>query len=268
MKQPLPWQRYFIFAFASAVALTLFLPLIAIGYRSLWNFDATGTPAFNAASYSALLEQTELLQALGDSFILAILASSVATTLALFAALGVEQKQNSWRRWFAFFMMLPLAVPELVLGVSSLIWFAAIGFPLGFGSLLVSHVTLTLCYAFVVVQLGLSRLPRNLHEASSDLGASPVQFIRYVLLPQLIPTLSLAWILCFILSFDDFMVSYFTAGAGVETLPLRLYGMAKFGIKGELYALATLLVAGTGLLFAGGYLLMARNKAAPLAASR
>ena len=191
--------------------------------------------------YRHLRDDQALIDATLNSLAVAALAATVGTAIGTLGAVGLRLYRLPGRVFFQGLLFVTLMSPEIVMGVSLLVLFIAIGLPLGFGSLLLAHVTF--CLPFVTVTVG-SRLqdfdPRLL-EAARDLGASEGQAIRHVVLPLALPAIAAGWLLSFTLSLDDVVVSFFVTGPDFEVLPLRIYSMVRMGVKPEVNALAALL---------------------------
>jgi spermidine/putrescine transport system permease protein len=151
--------------------------------------------------------------------------------------------------------MLPTVVPEIVLAASLLLLFASVGLRLGFATIVLAHVGFTVSYAFVVVKARIAGFDESLEEAAMDLGAGPLRTFFLVTLPAIAPAVLAAALLVFALSIDDYVVTSFVAGVGATTLPLQIYSMVKSGVSPEINAVSTVLLAATGLLLWGTFLL-------------
>jgi putrescine transport system permease protein len=154
----------------------------------------------------------------------------------------------------------PLVMPEVILGLSLLLLFVSLGLPRGFWTVTLSHATVTLCYATVVIQARLSSFDRALEEAAQDLGRTPIQAFLTVTLPNIAPAVAAAWMLAFTLSLDDLVIASFTSGPGATTLPMRLYSQVRLGVNPEINAVSTLLIGivATGAVLA--YLVQHRRR--------
>jgi len=140
-----------------------------------------------------------------------------------------------------------------VMGLASVIWFAFLGIKLGVHTIMMAHVTFALSYVVITVRARLADFDTSLEEAAADLGATPGQVFRTVTLPLIAPAIVAGAMMAFTLSFDDFLISFFTAGAGSDTLPMRLYSMIRFGLNREIYALSSLLIVVTAIGMAVSY---------------
>lgn len=139
----------------------------------------------------------------------------------------------------------PMVVPEIVLGLSLLIWFVFLRFTLGQVSIILAHVTFTMSYVHTSVAARLSEVDRSLEEAAQDLGARPWQVFLFVVLPNLRSAILSGAMMAFTLAFDDFFIAFFTAGVGSDTLPLKIYSLTKYGLSQEINALSTLMLFAT-----------------------
>ena len=156
-------------------------------------------------------------------------------------------------------MLLPMMMPDIVLGIGLLIFFATIGLRLSLLTIIIGQCTFLTSYVFIVVQARLAGLDPALEEASADLGASEAVTFRKVLLPQLAPGILGGALLAFVISMDDLVITYFVAGPEATTLPVFIFGMIRRGVKPEINAIATLLILGSVLIAALGLWLRARR---------
>lgn len=129
--------------------------------------------------------------------------------------------------------LFPLAMPELVMGLSLLIWFVFLKLTLGMASLILAHITFCISYVIVTVRSRARTLDYSLIDAGKDLGANSMQIFMRIIFPLIRPGVIAGWLMAFMLSFDDFLVSFYTSGIGSDTLPLKLYSMIKFGLNPE-----------------------------------
>jgi spermidine/putrescine transport system permease protein len=142
-------------------------------------------------------------------------------------------------------------MPEVVVGVSLLVFFVASGLALGITTIIIAHVAFTVSFVTIVVRARLSGMDRSLEEAAQDLGASPVVTFVRVTLPLILPGVMAGALLAFTLSFDDFVITFFVSGVGSSTLPLKIYSMIKFGVSPVINALSTMILAATVILIFG-----------------
>ena len=241
-------RRNWLGAYAALVFGFLYLPVFILVVLS---FNSSRTSAiwkgFTLDWYVRLLHNRLLWEAVQNSLIIATATAVIATTLGTAAALALHRQQVRGRLWVEGLLYLPLVLPDIVLGVGALVLFTALGIQLGLGTMLAAHVGTSISYVVLVLRARLSDMDERLEEAARDLGATPWQTIRHVTLPLLAPGILAAVLLSFTLSLDDFILSFFTAGPGSTTLPLRVYGMMKTGLTPEVNALSTVMLLVTAV---------------------
>lgn len=220
---------------------------------------------FSTRWYVSLFQNEQLLAAAWVTLRVAFVSATLATILGTLAALGlVRAGRFRGRTLFSSMTYAPLVMPEVILGLSLLLLFVAVGVARGFWTVIIAHTTLTLCYATVVVQARLISFDEALEEAARDLGAPPWKAFALVTLPNIAPAVAAAWMLAFTLSLDDLVIASFTTGPGATTLPIRIYSAVRLGVSPEINAISTLLIGlvATGVIAV--YLLsMRRRTAAP-----
>ena len=217
---------------------------------------------FSTRWYAALRHDQAMLDAIGVSLRVGLVSASLATGLGLLAAVALTRGGRfAGRPLFAGMIYAPLVLPEVVLGLSLLLLFVGLGLPRGVWTVTLSHATVTLCYACVVIQARLADVDPSLEEAAQDLGCPPAMAFLKVTLPLVAPAVGAAWMLAFTLSLDDLVVASFTSGPGATTLPMRLYSQVRLGVNPEINAASTLLigVVAAGVTLAGVW----RRRASP-----
>lgn len=228
---------------------TLHLPMLLL---VAWSFNASRTGArwdgFTLEWYRRLGERADLLIALRTSLVVGVTATVIATVLGTIAALAIARGRGRAMRAAESLLTLPIVTPEVVAGISLLVLFAGAGVSLGLGTVIIAHATFCLPFTILVVGARLRGMDRSLEEAALLLGADEITAFRRVTLPQLAPGILAAALLAFTLSFDDFVITFFTAGPGTSTLPLVIYGMVRRTVEPTVNALSTLLVMGTTVL--------------------
>ena len=189
------------------------------------------------------VEAGKFKDAAWNSLSIAAMAAVASTVIATSAALGMV-RGGAFRGKPASFALLslPIMVPEIVTAVATLIFFSAIGFTLGFASILVAHVVFCIPFAYLPISARLQGIEGVYEEAARDLYASRAETFRHVLLPLMAPGILSGFLLAFIISLDDFIITNFVKGAGVETLPTAIFGAVKQGIKPNIMALSTLML--------------------------
>ena len=184
----------------------------------------------------------ELVNALGNSIIVAFTTTAISTVIGTATALALARYRFRLRGFYQMLMFMPMIMPDIVLGIGLLIFFVTTGFKLGLVTIIIGHCTFLGSYVFIVVQARLAGMDRSLEEASGDLGANEWVTMRRVVLPQLAPGIIGGALLAFIISMDDLVITYFIAGVDSTTLPVFIFGMLRRGVKPEINAIATLLV--------------------------
>jgi putrescine transport system permease protein len=194
--------------------------------------------------YAALLEDRAMIDAALTSLGIALLSAAVATVLGTFAALALTRLAR-FRGRFAFAAMIyaPLVMPEVITGLSLLLLFVAIDLDRGFFTVIIAHTTLTMCFVTVIVQSRLVGFDRSLEEAAMDLGCPPGHTFLAITLPLIMPGVIAGFLLAFSLSLDDLVIASFTTGPGATTLPIRIYSEVRLGVKPEINAVCTILIA-------------------------
>jgi len=193
--------------------------------------------------YEILWRDDALRTAVGNSLLVAAVSTVIVMLLGVPAAMGLERVRSRWRGWLEPIVLLPLVIPEVMMGVALLMLFAVLQMPLSLVTVIAGHAAFNLPVVIVVVRARLQKLDPRLLDAAYDLGATPWQGFWRITLPLLVPALLGAMLLAFTISLDDFIVTFFVAGPGATTLPLRVYSMIKSGVSPEINALSAVLVA-------------------------
>jgi len=249
--------RLLLAAHSALLYLFLYAPIAVL---AVFSFNASRqTAAWEGATldwYRRLSADGLLGRALGNSLLVAAIATAAATALGTAAALGMARGGGRARRLTWGLLLLPVVLPEVVLGAALLSFFGAIGLRLSLSTVAIAHVVFSVSYAAVVVAARLAGLDPALEEAAADLGAGPWEAFRRVTLPLALPGILAAALLVFTLSIDDYVITSFVAGVGSTTLPLHVYSMLKVGVTPEVNAVSTLLLAGTVTLIAAAQVLL------------
>jgi len=243
-------------AYTGLILFFLYAPLLVM---VLFSFnESTSTAQFQGFSlywYGELLQNDAAKQALVNTLLLALLAAAISVVLGTIAALGLDRTRRKWAQALLLNVTnVPLMNPEIVTGISMMLLFVfgarllRIADPLGFGSLLIAHVTFCLPYVILSVLPKLRQTDPHLAEAAQDLGASPFGAFFKVVLPAISTGVFSAFLMAFTISLDDFVISNFTNGPSFQTLPLYIYSMTKKRVKPDMYALSSLVFAAIFLL--------------------
>ena len=189
--------------------------------------------------YDKLFHDQDMLTAAGNSLIIALTASAVSTILGTMAGVALYRHKQ---RLLQVLVLAPIAIPEILMGVSLLIFFVFVNFTLGLVSVTLAHITFCIGFVAIVVRARLAGMDESLTEAARDCGATPWEAFRYVTLPLIMPGVIAGALMAFTLSIDDFVITFFTAGAGTVTLPLQIYSMIKIAVTPEVNAVSSLLM--------------------------
>ena len=217
--------------------------------------------------YRALTSDEAMLEAASVSFRVAFLSASVATILGTLAALALTRVARfRGRLLFSGMVYAPLVMPEVITGLSLLLLFVAVAIDRGFWTIVIAHTTLTLCFVAVVVQARLVTFDRSLEEAAADLGCPPLRTFLTVTLPLIWPAVASGWMLAFALSLDDLVLASFVTGPGATTLPIRIYSEVRLGVKPEINAVCTIMIAVVATVLVAASLMTRRRQASEAAA--
>ncbi len=248
----------------AAVVLGLVFLYAPIVILVVYSFNAsrlvTVWGGFSTRWYVALFQDAQMLDAVWVTLRVGVISATLATIVGVAAALALTRGRFGGRTALAGGIYATLVMPEVILGLSLLLLFVSLGLPRGFWTVTLSHATLTLAYATVVVQARLATFDRSLEEAAQDLGCPPWKAFALVTLPGIAPAVAAAWMLAFTLSLDDLVIASFTSGPGATTLPMRLYSQVRLGVDPKINAVSTLLIGlvATGVIAA--YLAQQRRR--------
>lgn len=210
------------------------------------SFNRAGLPTvwsgFSVEWYGKLLDNKDILSAAYNTIFVAIISTIIATVLGTLLAMGVERRKAS--NALDALLFAPMIIPDIVLAIALLSFFTLLEFTLGLHSIILSHVVFNIAFVCAIVRTRLKNFDHSIVEASLDLGASRFTTFRRVTLPVIFPGVLAGALLAFTLSFDEFIIAFFTAGAGSSstTLPMRIYSMIRFGVTPEINALATIIM--------------------------
>jgi spermidine/putrescine transport system permease protein len=194
---------------------------------------------FTLAWYEKLFHNEQMLHAAWNSLLIGITASTVSTVFGTMAGYAMYRFRM---RLLPVLILAPIAIPEILMGVSLLIFFVLLNISLGMVSIVLSHIAFCIGFVAIVVRSRLAGMDEGLTEAARDLGATPWNAFRLVTLPLIMPGVVAGALMAFTLSIDDFVITFFTAGVGSTTLPLQIYTMVKIAVTPEVNAVSTLLM--------------------------
>ena len=218
----------------------LYIPLIIVVIYSFNNSRLNAEwVGFTLDWYDKLFNDEDMLTAAANSLAIALVASLVSTVLGTMAGFAMYRYKT---RLLPILVLTPIAIPEILMGVSLLIFFVLMNFTLGLVSVTLAHISFCIGFVAIVVRARLAGMDESLTEAARDCGASPWNAFRYITLPLIMPGVIAGALMAFTLSIDDFVITFFTAGAGTITLPLQIYSMIKIAVTPEVNAVSTLLM--------------------------
>jgi spermidine/putrescine transport system permease protein len=233
----------FLVAVTALVYVFLFAPIAVVvlfsfnGAKSLQVLDG-----LSLRWYEEFWQDDSLRESLFASIEIAAITTLAATALGTGLALGTMRSRTRSARATGLLLLIPLVTPEIVAGVSAFVLFAQLGVALSLVTVILAHITFSISYVTVVVRARLAQLSREVEDASMDLGATRLQTFRLITLPALWPAVLAAGLLVFALSFDDFVLSFFTTGESPQPLPVRIWTQIRFGVRPTINAIGTFML--------------------------
>lgn len=234
--------RFLKRSYMGLVLLFLYAPIVLL---IIFSFNAGKSrgmwEGFTLQWYAELLHDKQIMKALQNTVVIGFLAAAISTVIGALGAIGLYQMRKGVRRTMMALVNLPMLNSEIVTGVSLMLLYTAMNLELGFLTLLLSHVAFCIPYVVLSVLPKLRQLDPHLAEAAQDLGATPTEAFLRVILPDILPGIFSGFLLALTMSIDDFVISFFTTGMGVQNLSITIYTMAKRGISPKINALSTLI---------------------------
>ncbi|HEX7337047.1 MAG TPA: ABC transporter permease [Gemmatimonadales bacterium] len=234
---------------AGAVYFFLHLPVLVLVVFSFndskFSVDWQG---FTWQWYQRLLERPDILQGLKASLIVGLGATIISAILGTLLALALGRQRFRGRRAWEGFLYVPIVTPEIVVGISLLLLFALLKFPLGLATITVAHVAFCISFVVIVVLARIQGMDENLEEAAMILGADEITTFWKITVPQLWPGILSGALLAFTMSFDDFVITSFVSGPGSSTLPIVVYGMVRKNVEPSINAISTIILLVTAIL--------------------
>jgi spermidine/putrescine transport system permease protein len=259
--QPEKRREWFLRTWTYVVIAYLFAPIvvtIVFGFNDFrparFNFV---WKEFSLVWWRELFDNPDLVEAFKNSLIVAAVSTVISTIMGTMIALALTRFWFRGRAPINFLIFLPMATPEVVLGVSLLSLFVTLNFNLGLLTIVIAHIMFSISYVVVTVKARTSTFDRNLEDAASDLGASPWSAFWTVTFPLIFPGIMAGGLLAFVLSLDDYVVTTYNAG-GVSTFPLWIYGVSRFGSPGQINVLATIIFF-AGIVYVAASLIRTRR---------
>lgn len=242
------------------VLAVMYLPILLVIIYSFNESKLSSVWAgFSLKWYAQLFRDRAMLEALRNTLILGAGSSLCAGAIGTLGAFGMTKAKPRTGGLVEYLSTLPMMVPEIILGMVFMAFFALIGLPFGMGTLMIAHTAFCIPYVFMLVKARLVGMDPSLEEAARDLGAPPARVFLDVTLPLCTPAIASGMLLAFAMSIDDVIISVFVTGVDVNTLPIKIYTQLKTGVTPEVNALCTLMFAAT-LLLCGLAALLGTNR--------
>ena len=238
-KKPALWLRLFSFLVYAYIYLPILILIVFSFNTQKLNIRWEG---FTFKWYEVLFNDSNVMLATRNTLMIAFISTLVATVIGTMAALALQRYRFPGYTLTESALYIPVIIPEVVMGISLLAFFALIKFQLGLVTITLSHIAFNIPFVALVVRARLHGFDKSIEEASMDLGANELTTFWRVTLPTIMPGVLSGAMLAFTLSLDDYVITYFTAGPGATTLPLRVFSMVRFAVTPEVNALSTLWV--------------------------
>ncbi len=242
-------RSWWLIGLAWVVYLFLHLPvlvLVAFSFNaSRYSVEWTG---FSLEWYRRLLQRTDLLRGLEASLIVGMVSTLVATVFGTLLALAITRRRFPGRRALEGLLYLPIVTPEIVVGISLLVLFVALGIPLGLTTVTIAHIAFNISFVTVVIRARLIGMDQSLEEAALMLGADEWTAFRTVTIPQLWPGIVAGALLAFTMSLDDYVITSLVSGTGSSTLPVVVYSMVRRNVEPTVNAISTVILVVTSML--------------------
>ena len=235
-------RKYLQKIYLALIFILLYAPIVTLIVLS---FNQSKTRAkwggFTLKWYKELLKNEQIMSAFYTTLIIAFVSAAIATVIGTAAAIAIQGMKQKWKTMYMGLTNIPMMNAEIVMGVSLMLLFIAFHMTLGFGTILIAHITFNITYVILSVLPKLKQTNRYTYEAALDLGASPVKAFFKVVFPDIVPGVLSGFMLAFTMSLDDFVITHFTKGPGIDTLSTKIYTEVRKGIKPEIYALSTIM---------------------------
>lgn len=229
--------------FLVLIMLLIYLPIaVVVVYSFNGSKISSVWSGLSLEWYRQLFDDVDMFVALKNSLVLATLSSVLSGIIGTLGAVEIRRSKMRAESSVEYLTMLPIMIPEIILGMLFMAFFSMLGMPFGMGTLVIAHSTFCIPYIYTVVKGRLSGIDINVQEAARDLGAKEYQVILNIVLPQLMPAVISGMLLAFAMSLDDVIISIFVTGVNTNTLPIKIYSQLKTGVTPEINALCTLML--------------------------
>ena len=228
--------------YVTLIILFLYAPIITL---IILSFNKSRTRAkwggFSIKWYQSLFQNEEIIQALWNTLAIALLSALIATIIGTIACISIQRMKKKQRAIVIGIVNIPMLNAEIVTGISLMLLFISLGIKFGFLTILLAHITFNIPYVILSVMPRMNQLNPNTYEAALDLGASHIQAFFKVVFPDIMPGILSGFLMAFTMSLDDFIITHFTKGPGIDTLSTKIDTEVKKGIKPEMYALSAII---------------------------
>lgn len=244
-------KKKFSLFFFVLVMLFFYLPIVMLIVLSFNSTKAYEFKSFSLRWYIELFTRSpKLWQAFGRSILIALTSSSISVVIAVLGAIGIKWYNFKLKSYSRVLNYIPLVLPDLIIGVSLLLFFNMnfAKIPLGMLTVFIAHTTFNIPFSLFIIMSRIDEFDFSIVEASRDLGATELQTLNKVVLPTMVPGIISAFLMSMTLSLDDFVITSFVTGTNSDTLPIQIYSMLKFGVSPTINALSTILILGTLVL--------------------
>ena len=242
-------RRIFSEFYMVIILIFLYAPILTMMVLSFnQSKSRTQWGGFTLEWYAQMFDSRSIMSALSTTLTVAFASALIATLIGTAAAIAIQNMRPAPRTAIMGITNIPMLNADIVTGISLMLAFIAFGISLGFETVLISHITFNIPYVILSVTPKLKQTDRSTYEAALDLGASPLQAFFKVTLPDIMPGVLSGFLLAFTMSLDDFIITHFTKGAGINTLSTLIYGEVRRGIRPSMYALSNLIFLGVLVL--------------------
>ncbi len=244
---PKAFKRNTVSLYFFIVTMVIFyLPLIILIVLSFNATKGISWDGFSLRWYNELFfKSSKLWTAFGNTMLIALLAATISTVIGTLGGIGLYWFKFRMKKYIEIASYLPLILPEIIIGISLLIFFSGIKFKLGLITILIAHITFCLPYVLFIVMARLAEFDYSIIEAAHDLGARERDTLLKIIIPVALPGVASGFLMAFTLSLDDFLITFFVSGKGSSTLPLEIYNMIRFGVSPVVNALSVILIVGS-----------------------
>ncbi|MBR4767991.1 MAG: ABC transporter permease [Lachnospiraceae bacterium] len=228
-------------AYLALVFVFLYAPIVTLIVYSFNDGKGRKWQGFSLRWYEELFQSSQIGDAVMNTLTIAFLSALIATLIGVISCIGIQAMSNRFRNVYMAINNIPLLNSDLVTGLSLMLVFIAFGFTFGYSTVLLAHITFNIPYVILSVMPRLRQANQSTYEAALDLGANPVQAFFKVIVPEILPGIVSGFLMAFTMSLDDFIITHFTKGPGINTISTLIYTQVRRGIKPSMNALSTIM---------------------------